>query len=123
MRTTADHNIILITSAGGSALNLQAARVLIWGDMILSYGDVIQVIGRMIRFGSEHKKVLSIHLICDHTVDDHIFKIVFPKKKLFEAILGKRHEGLLEFKDVMQSEVNGVYNALLGDAVAKKAKK
>jgi len=118
-----DHNIILITSAGGNALNLQAARVLIWGDLILSYGDVIQVIGRMIRFGSEHKKVLSIHLICDKTVDDHIFKIVFPKKKLFEEILGKRHEGLLEFKDVMESEVNGVYQALLGDALAKKNKK
>jgi len=118
-----DHNIIMITTAGGQALNLQSARVLIWGDLILSYGDVLQVIGRMIRFGSKHKKVLSVHLIAKDTVDEHTFKIVFPKKKLFEQVLGKRHEGLLEFNEFGDSEVNEIFNALLEDASKKKKKK
>jgi len=117
-----DHNLIMITTAGGQALNLQSARVLIWGDLILSYGDVLQVIGRMIRFGSKHKKVLSVHLIGRDTVDEHMFKIVFPKKKLFEQLLGKRHEGLLEFNEYGDSEVNEIFSALLEDA-SKKAKK
>lgn len=118
-----DHNIIMITTAGGQALNLQSARVLIWGDLILSYGDVLQVIGRMIRFGSKHKKVLSVHLIAKDTVDEHTFKIVFPKKKLFEQVLGKRHEGLLEFNEFGDSEVNEIFSALLEDASKKKKKK
>lgn len=116
---SSEHNIIMITTAGGQALNLQAARILIWGDLILSYGDVLQVIGRMIRYGSPHKKVLAIHLICRNTVDDHTFKIVLPKKKLFEQILGKRHEGLLEFEGFGESEVKGVFKALLKDAQNK----
>jgi len=117
-----DHNIIMITTAGGQALNLQSARVLIWGDLMLAYGDVLQVIGRMIRFGSLHKSVFSVHLIARDTVDNHTFKIVFPKKKLFEQVLGKRHEGLLEFNEFGESEVNEVYQALLQDA-SKKVKK
>ena len=122
---SSDHNLILINTAGGQALNLQSARVLIWGDLILSYGDVLQVIGRMIRFGSIHKKVLSVHLIAQDTVDEHTFKIVFPKKKLFEQLLGKRHEGLLEFNEYGDSEVSGIFSALLQDASnnAKKKKK
>jgi len=82
--------VIWITNAGNDAINLQAASALVFYDTPFSAGDFLQTLGRMIRIGSIHDKVLAIHLVCDGTIDERVIEVVDRKMVLIEEVLGKR---------------------------------
>lgn len=127
-----DVRVIFITMAGGDAINLQAAKALVFFDTPWSAGDYIQILGRMIRIGSVHDRVYAFHLMCEGTVDDRVWEVMQKKMKLVEAILGKRIKGEadtgLEAVDGLgedvefsaASEVTELFNALKGDALAAR---
>lgn len=88
-----DTQVIWITMAGGDAINLQAAKALVFYDTPWSAGDYLQILGRMIRIGSEHDSVYAIHLVARGTIDEHVQATVRKKMKLIEKVLGERVKG------------------------------
>lgn len=113
-----DVNVIFITMAGGDAINLQAAKALIFYDTPWSAGDYIQILGRMIRIGSEHDRVYAIHLLCRGTIDEHVQAVVKKKMKLIRDVLGERVKGDRgkEITYATSSDVSDVFDALVKDA-------
>lgn len=79
-------NIILITDAGGEALNLQRAKAVVFISRPWSPGKYIQVVGRARRTGSEHEFILIIHLTCIDTVDEFVDSILGSKWGAVEDI-------------------------------------
>jgi SNF2 family DNA or RNA helicase len=113
--------VICITSAGGEAINLQAAKAIVFYDTPWSAGEYLQVIGRMVRIGSVHDRVLARHLVAKvkgvPTVDQKVQEVIEKKLKLIEAVLGERLKG----KDsgstsdevlTVTSEINELFDAL-----------
>ena len=102
-----DTNVIFITAAGSEAINLQAASALVFYDSPWSWGDYVQIIGRMIRIGSPHKGVLVYHLVSERkgdtadsraTIDKHILKTLRSKKNLIDRVIGEAAIGALDFE-------------------------
>jgi len=110
--------IIFITMAGGDAINLQAAKAIVFYETPWSAGDYLQIIGRMIRLGSEHENCLAVHLVATGTIDEHVQRVVQDKMVLIEEVLGERvktdrNEDAF-FK--AESDVNVIFDALVSDA-------
>lgn len=82
--------VCFITQAGAEAINLQAARALIFYDSPWSAGDMLQILGRMIRIGSTHDNVYALHLVASGTIDEHVLRILKKKLNLIEDVLGQR---------------------------------
>jgi SNF2 family DNA or RNA helicase len=104
--------VCFITTAGAEAVNLQAAKAIIFYDSPWSAGDYLQVLGRMIRIGSQHDKVYAIHLITQGTIDGYVAQVLKRKMNLIEAVLGKRLKG-----DSVETETTVVEQADDGPAV------
>lgn len=114
-------NVILITNAGSESINLQSAEHFVFFDLPWSYGDYLQLIGRMIRIGSMHGSVLAHHFIArridgSKTIDDHVLKGLKNKKKLADKVAGENLQGALEF----QVEGDATQDALLSLKEASK---
>lgn len=120
-----DINVIFITMAGGDAINLQAAKAIIFFDSPWSAGDLIQILGRMIRIGSDHDKVYAFHLITESdkipkkmTVDGRVQQVLAKKMGLIEAVIGERVKGVkggtLEHR--LDSGINELFDLLRDDA-------
>lgn len=104
--TENDVQVIFITDAGGMALNLQAAKAMIFFDAPWSWGDYVQLLGRPIRIGSPHQHVVAIHLVSERprseavarrTIDHYTLKTLQKKKKLVDRVLGESAAGALDF--------------------------
>ncbi|OHD16814.1 MAG: hypothetical protein A2Y38_22210 [Spirochaetes bacterium GWB1_59_5] len=119
-------NVVCITMAGSDAINLQAAKAIIFYDSPWSAGDYIQILGRMIRIGSKHDTVHAIHLAAvwggGPTVDQHVLDVLNKKMGLIEAVLGERVKGMTSggASLMVKSEINDIFNALKADAEAQK---
>jgi SWI/SNF-related matrix-associated actin-dependent regulator 1 of chromatin subfamily A len=110
--------VIWITMAGGDAINLQRAKALVFYDTPWSAGDYIQIVGRMIRIGSENDTCYAIHLVCRDTIDERVMQVVRRKMNLIEQVLGERVKGV-KGKDVIYeagSEVKDLFDAMVADA-------
>lgn len=116
-----DVKVVCITMAGSDAINLQAAKAIIFYDTPFSAGDYLQILGRMIRIGSIHDAVYAIHLVAKgakKTVDHRIMEILNSKMDLLEAVLGKRLKGEGTDGGVINvtGDVNDLFEALKRDA-------
>jgi SNF2 family DNA or RNA helicase len=101
-----DTNVVFITDAGSEAINLQAAVAEIFYDSPWSWGDYVQILGRMIRIGSPHQSVLAYHLVAERpsaskksrkTIDHHVLSLLRRKKGLIDKVLGEAAVGALKF--------------------------
>jgi SNF2 family DNA or RNA helicase len=82
------YNLITINTAGIEGINLQRAAHMICLDIPWSWGDLIQLVGRMVRMASPNAAcVLHILYACG-TVDEYVLEVQRGKKGLFERILG-----------------------------------
>jgi SNF2 family DNA or RNA helicase len=113
-----DIKVIFITMAGGDAINLQEAKALIFYDCPWSAGDYIQILGRMIRIGSNHDRVYAIHLLCRHTIDERVQQVKNKKMKLIEKVLGERVKGTRDSTVVYdaRSDTKTLFDAMIKDA-------
>lgn len=114
-----DVKVIWITTAGNDAINLQAAKALVFYDTPFSAGDFLQTLGRMIRIGSVHDRVLAVHLVAEDTVDERVMTVMEKKMGLVEAVLGKRIKGDDgDGDDVIKAdrEIDDLFEALRKDA-------
>jgi SNF2 family DNA or RNA helicase len=109
--------VIFITMAGGDAINLQAAKALVFYDSPWSAGDYLQIVGRMIRIGSTHDTCYAIHLICRDTIDERVMQVVRKKMALIEQVLGERVRGVRGEDIVYEagSEVKDLFDAMVAD--------
>lgn len=118
-------NVIIITLAGSESLNLQAAEHFIFLDLPWSFGDYVQLIGRMIRIGSSHNTVVAHHFLArkqegEKTIDHHVLKALQSKQKLSDQVAGKSLVGGLSFKD--EDMVKDLYSAVFGNKTNVKQK-
>ena len=107
--------------AGGDAINLQAAKAVVFYDTPWSAGDYLQILGRMIRIGSEHDSVYAVHLVCRDTIDEHVQTVIKKKMRLIEQVLGERVKGEKGVDTVYGagSEVGDIFDAILRDAKSR----
>lgn len=90
-------DVILITSAGSAAINLQTSGIELFYDSPWSFGDLVQIIGRARRIGSEHESVLTYHMTTVGTIDDRVIEVLRAKKKLSDTVVGEQAQGTLIF--------------------------
>jgi SNF2 family DNA or RNA helicase len=79
-------NIILLTDAGGEALNLQRASHVILYSRPWDPGRYVQVVGRARRFGSPHRFLGVWHLTVKDSVDEYVDSVLTSKVKSFAEI-------------------------------------
>ncbi len=123
-------NVILITDAGSESINLQAAESFVFIDQPFSWGVYNQLIGRMIRIGSDHKSVVAYHLMGirksgDQTIDHHVLKTLRNKKKLSDKVSGESIIGALQFNnggDSSKDIMSAIREANAGKQVKKPTK-
>jgi SNF2 family DNA or RNA helicase len=91
------YNMICINSAAIEGVNLQQAAHLIALDLPWSWGDLIQLVGRMVRMASPHSACTFHILYALGTIDEYVIETQKGKKGVFERILGSAGTvGLLE---------------------------
>lgn len=114
--------VIFISDAGSEAINLQAASAMIFFNSPWSWGNYIQLLGRPIRIGSPHDKVVAVHLVAERprlkakdrqTIDHYTLQTLQRKKDLIDKVLGESAVGALDFKGE-SSFTNQLYDSLLG---------
>lgn len=113
--------VIFITDAGGVGINLQMSRALVYYDLPWTWGDYVQILGRMIRIGSPHKGVMAYHLLAERphdtgsrkTIDHHVLALLRKKKVLIDRVLGEGVEGALEFDT--DTSLKSLMQAIMGD--------
>lgn len=118
---TSDVSVVFITDAGSEAINLQAACGMVFFDSPWSWGQYVQLLGRMIRIGSTHQSVLAIHLVAERhgktskkeTIDHQVIKKLRKKKGLSDQILGEAAVGALKF-DRSETDLRDLYSAVQG---------
>jgi|SRR5688572_3783045 len=117
--------VVFITTAGGVGINLQMARAMVFYELPWTWGDYIQILGRMIRIGSPHKGVVTYHLMAERpstrsgkTIDHHVYALLRKKKELIDQVLGEAAVGALEFAKG-ESNVRELLRALQLEARAK----
>lgn len=116
-----DTKVVFITSAGSEAINLQAAAATVFYDLPWSWGEYVQVLGRMVRIGSPHKGVRTYHILAERpggskTIDHHVLALLRKKKTLIDQVIGEAAVGALEFdKD---KSMQSLVKMLKGDLVA-----
>ena len=116
--TNSDTNVILITTAAAEAVNLQQAKAIIFYDSPWSAGDYIQILGRMIRIGSQHDKVFSIHLVARDSIDERVQQVLNSKMGLIEQVLGKRIKGedMEDVEVASHNDISDLFESLMNDA-------
>ncbi len=101
-----DVSVIFITDAGSDAINLQAASSLVFFNAPWSWGNYLQILGRMIRIGSPHRGVYAVHLVAERprdgakarkTIDHHVLQLLRAKRNMIDKVLGEGAVGALSF--------------------------
>jgi len=119
-----DTDVICITTAATEAVNLQAAKAIIFYDSPWSAGDLLQALGRMIRIGSVHDRVYAFHMVARGTIDEKVLGVLDKKMQLIEKVMGKRLKGEEELDDseeviLTDSDINELFEAMVKDAQEK----
>jgi len=99
------YDLIVINAAGMEGINLQQAAHMILLDAPWSWGDLIQLVGRMVRMASPHSACTLHVMVARGTIDEYTIDTLKGKKGVFEKILGESHSaGILDDKDFLDME-------------------
>ena len=111
-------NHVCITMAASEAINLQAAKAIIFLDSPWSAGDFLQILGRMIRIGSIHERVFAVHLMAKDSIDYRVMKVLKDKLKLVQSVIGKRIKGEEDSDMIIEekNDITAIFRALQEDA-------
>lgn len=118
-----DTRVCFITMAAAEGINLQAAKAFFFYDLPWSAGDLIQLLGRMLRIGSKHDRCYAVYFLTRDSIDEHVLKILKKKMKLLESIMGKRLKGEKEDKETMvkmENEISDLFDSLQEEARRRK---
>jgi len=85
------YDLIVVNAAGVEGINLQQAAHLVCLDLPWSFGQLIQLVGRMLRMASPHS-ACTLHVIpALGSIDEYTVETLKGKKGIFEKILGSSH--------------------------------
>lgn len=97
---TSGYDLIVINAAGMEGINLQQAAHMVMLDVPWSWGDLLQLVGRMVRMASPHSACTLHIMVAKGTIDEYAIDTLKGKKGVFEAILGSSHSsGILDKGD------------------------
>ena len=113
-------NVILITTAGSESINLHSAQHFVFLDLPWSWGDYVQLTGRMVRIGSSHETVVAHHFLGrkrdgGKTIDHHVLKALRSKKKLADKVAGESLKDGLVFTGGEGDSVRGILDQIKSD--------
>ena len=92
-----DYDCIFINSAAIEGVNLQQAAHMVVLDVPWSWGDMQQLVGRMVRMASPHTACTLHVIVARGTIDEYAVETLRSKKGVFEIILGESFsQGILE---------------------------
>jgi SNF2 family DNA or RNA helicase len=96
------YDFIIINAAGCEGINLQQASHMICLDLPFSFGENLQLIGRMLRVLSPHE-VCTLHiLMAKGTTDEFCIDILRGKREVFAKVLGDSAlAGFLDDSDIV----------------------
>jgi SNF2 family DNA or RNA helicase len=98
---TGKHDWIVINTAAIEGVNLQQAGHMIALDLPWSWGDLIQLVGRMVRMASPHSACTLHIFVARGSIDEYVVETLKGKKGVFEMILGESHSaGLLDDRTI-----------------------
>lgn len=97
-------DVILLTTAGAESINLQSAQHFVFLDLPWSWGDYVQLVGRMQRIGSSHNTIVAHHFLSrkrdgKKTIDHYVLKALRSKKRLADKVAGESLKGGLVLMD------------------------
>lgn len=95
---TSDHNILLINVAGIESLNLQISNQILVCDMPSSAGNLIQLLGRISRIGSEHSKLYVNYLMTNNTQDLQEYYIIMKQAFLLKNVIGEAEKNTIDYE-------------------------
>jgi SNF2 family DNA or RNA helicase len=99
------YDLIVINAAGMEGINLQQAAHMVLLDSPWSWGDLIQLVGRMVRMASPHSACTLHVMVAKGTIDEYTIETLKGKKGIFEKILGQSHSaGILDEKGFLDLE-------------------
>lgn len=84
--------VLLMTQAGESSLNLQNARHVVFCDTILNPARMSQILGRARRQGSKHKTVYAHHLLTRDTQEEAYLGSLRREAALADAVWDSTNE-------------------------------
>jgi SNF2 family DNA or RNA helicase len=121
--------VIFISDAGSEAINLQAASAMVFYNAPWSWGNYIQLLGRPIRIGSPHARVLAVHLVAERphkgkdrkSIDHYTLSILQKKKDLIDKVLGEAAVGALDFSSATSFSVELVRAMRSGGVTERRA--
>lgn len=135
------YDLIVINAAGMEGINLQQAAHMVCLDLPWSWGDLIQLVGRMVRMASPHSACTLHVMVARGTIDEYTIETLKGKKGVFEKILGESHSaGILddtqfldlesgmeaggteeEFKELLRAHVKScsMKSFLIGDLITE----
>jgi len=79
--------VLISTEAGGEGQNLQFCRVVLNYDLPWNPMRVEQRIGRVHRLG-QTRDVHVINLVAPDTIEDHVYRLLHEKIRLFQQVIG-----------------------------------
>src|SRR5579863_2670731 len=99
------YDLIVINAAGMEGINLQQAAHMVMLDCPWSWGDLIQLVGRMVRMASPHSACTLHVMVARGTIDEYTIETLKGKKGVFEKILGESHSaGILDDRGFLDLE-------------------
>lgn len=115
---TSDVQVCWITEAAKEGINLQAAKALVFYDSPWSAGDYLQILGRIVRIGSQHDRCYAIHLVARGSIDVRVMGVLRKKMGLIEQVMGKRLKGddMSDFVVSGENAIDDLFAGLQADA-------
>ncbi|NLM37042.1 MAG: DEAD/DEAH box helicase, partial [Firmicutes bacterium] len=87
------HRVLICTESGGEGVNLQFCRTMINYDLPWNPMRLEQRIGRIHRLG-QTREVYIYNLVTRGTIEEHLFKLLLEKIRLFEMVIGNTERTL-----------------------------
>ena len=104
----ASNKVLILTSAGGASLNLQATQHFIFYELPWGVGAFMQAIGRVCRLFSKFK-TFYIHFICaESTIDEYKYEIDASYKSVTEGLLNNNYLPTGQLPDFNKHLIAGI---------------
>lgn len=94
-----DCRVCIITTAGEMGLNLQCARYVICLDLMLNPSRMEQILGRIKRSGSKHRKVFMLRLVASDSIEAAVLRMLQVKQALADFVHGDASDLFKELSD------------------------
>ena len=118
-QTTEDVQVMVIDGAGGQALDLQAAGVVVYFDLPWGWGEFIQILGRARRVGTTHPKVLAVLLLTTNSIDTYTVSLLNQKESLADAVFTLPDDAKV-FTAVVAATSTATVSSLFNSVLSKK---